>query len=345
MFIVIDGPDGTGKTTLVGALSQRLAKLPSIKVRETREPYTPWLREWLSDPTVQARELLVAFAHDRNLHLREVVEPSLARGEVVVCDRYVYSTVTYQTLHNPEALVRSLVEGVRKPDLALVLTCPIDVAMKRICDRGLPPDRYDQKREVQERVSYAYRACAAEDRFALMVDASGTAEATLETVWKIVCGKLWLAGLTNNDWSLVPYEWIARAHARRERLDYTKAPEGYTLGPDGWSAYGGRGGVLFTKDWSYTPAEILGKAWSHFKRSNDPPLPHHPWRDSSFSKFAFAFTTPEGTTITSTTDCSEEVARMAAWRWYDGNVMTDDPDHEASRLADALVRAGCPVET
>ena len=209
MFIVIDGPDGTGKTTVVKALAQRLAMLPGVVVRETREPYTPWLREWLSDPTVEARELLVAFAHDRNLHLREVVEPSLARGEVVLCDRYVYSTVAYQTLHNPEALVRGLVEGVRKPDLAVVLTCPLDIAMARIVARGLPPDRYDHKRDIQAKVAAAYEACAAADDFAVEVDGSGTPEDTLEAVWHIVCGRL-------RDYGLVePHVVEADRRARR----------------------------------------------------------------------------------------------------------------------------------
>ena len=192
MFIVIDGPDGTGKTTVVKALAQRLARLPGVVVKETREPYTPWLREWLSDPTVQARELLVGFAHDRNLHLREVVEPALARGEVVLCDRYIYSTIAYQTLHNPEALVRGLVEGVRKPDLAVVLTCPLEIAMARIVARGLPPDRYDHKRDIQAKVAAAYEACAAADDFAVTVDGSGTPEATLEVVWRVLLERLWV---------------------------------------------------------------------------------------------------------------------------------------------------------
>ena len=190
MFIVIDGPDGTGKTTVVKALAQRLAMLPGVVVRETREPYTPWLREWLSDPTVEARELLVAFAHDPNLHRREAVEHSPARREAVPRDRYVYSTVAYQTLHNPEALVRGLVEGVRKPDLAVVLTCPLDTAMARIVARGLPPDRYDHKRDIQAKVAASYEACAAADDFAVEVDGSGGPEATLEAVWGVVLGRL-----------------------------------------------------------------------------------------------------------------------------------------------------------
>lgn len=207
---------------MVKALAQRLARLPGVTVRETREPYTPWLREWLSDPAVQARELLVGFAHDRNLHLREVVEPALARGEVVLCDRYTYSTIAYQALHNPEALVRGLVEGVRKPDLAVVLTCPLEIAMARIVARGLPPDRYDHKRDIQAKVAAAYEACAAADDFAVMVDGSGTPEDTLEAVWRVVLERLF--PLEHTVWTTL--ECI---NAEAERIARTLMQMGCTI--------------------------------------------------------------------------------------------------------------------
>jgi len=341
VFIVIDGPDGTGKTTVVKALAQRLARLPGVTVRETREPYTPWLREWLSDPAVQARELLVGFAHDRNLHLREVVEPALARGEVVLCDRYTYSTIAYQALHNPEALVRGLVEGVRKPDLAVVLTCPLETAMARIVARGLPPDRYDHKRDIQAKVAAAYEACAAVDDFAVTLDGSGTPEDTLEAVWRVVCGKLWSAGVAPVDWSRTSFARIARATCKR--LDYSSPPPCYTVSTQGWSAYSGAWALVGTAN-AYTYPDALNWAWVHYKRMNDPPLPHHPWRSHGRAghKFEFAFTTPEGGTILTTTDRPEDMARAAAWRWYDINVI--GASDEAARIAADLVRMGCPVE-
>ena len=340
MFIVIDGPDGTGKTTVVKALAQRLARLPGVTVKETHEPYTPWLREWLSDPTVQARELLVGFAHDRNLHLREVVEPALARGEVVLCDRYTYSTIAYQTLHNPPELVRGLVEGVRKPDLCVVLTCPLDIAMERIVARGLPPDRYDHKREIQAKVAAAYKECAAADDFAVTVDASGTREETLEDAWGVVLLALYARGVITREIA----SRFRDGHGKPcERLDYSKPPDGYTVSTQGWSAYSGAWALVGTAN-AYTYPDALGWAWVHYKRMNDPPLPHHPWRSHGYAghKFEFAFTTPEGGTILTTTDRPDDMARAAAWRWYDTNVI--GVSGEAARIAADLVRMGCPVE-
>jgi dTMP kinase len=190
LFVVIDGPDGTGKTTLAQALAARLQERGGVKVTHTREPYTPRLREWLSDPTVGARELLIAFAHDRDVHLREVVEPALARGEVVICDRYIGSTLAYQPLHNPQALVEALVSHVRRPDLTLILTCPTEVAMARIAARGVTGDRYDHLADLQRKVSAAYEKQAAGDPSTVVIDASVSPHVVLDTALFVVADAL-----------------------------------------------------------------------------------------------------------------------------------------------------------
>lgn len=190
MFIVIDGPDGTGKSTLARGLVARLQEA-EIDAVGTAEPYLPTTRAWLSDPAISPRALLIAFAHDRDRHLREVVEPALAEGKVVVCDRYTYSTVAYQSLHNPPDLVGELVEHVLRPDLTFFLTCPLEVTMARIVARALPADRYDRAVDLQARLHKSYAESAARDCNVVTIDASEPPEVVLDSALFIVTS-LWV---------------------------------------------------------------------------------------------------------------------------------------------------------
>jgi dTMP kinase len=155
MFIVIDGPDGSGKTALCRALNDGLLAL-GHPVCLTAEPHLPTTRAWLSNPAVTPRELAVAFAHDRHRHMHEVVLPALAAGQVVVCDRYVLSTIVYQSLHNDPAFVASLVSDAREPDLTLVLDAPTWLCMQRLARTGKTPDRYEAGAELQAAVRRHY---------------------------------------------------------------------------------------------------------------------------------------------------------------------------------------------
>lgn len=101
-FIVLEGIDGSGTTTQLSRVSAALRTL-GHRVHETREPtggrIGKLIREQLSDPSgVSARCLALLFAADRIDHLDREILPALARGEVVVCDRYVMSSLVYQSL-------------------------------------------------------------------------------------------------------------------------------------------------------------------------------------------------------------------------------------------------------
>lgn len=168
MFVVLDGPDGAGKTSLAKRLAAELPNKLGREVLFTAEPYLPILRRWLSDRTVTHHELAVAFAHDRHVHLHDFVRPAVARGAIVICDRYVLSTIVYQSLHNDADTVRMLTSDAQDPNLTLVVDAPTDVCMARLANTGKLPDRFEAHRELQARVRAAYLCLASSRGYAVL---------------------------------------------------------------------------------------------------------------------------------------------------------------------------------
>ncbi|MFT6143507.1 MAG: dTMP kinase [Myxococcota bacterium] len=161
-FIVIEGLDGAGTTTQLIRLQSALQQTGAVALA-TREPTAGpigrIIRQTLSGdvsaPSVKSLPWM--FAADRSDHLERTVEPALARGEYVVSDRYVPSSLAYQSLTLPLEDVFALNARFRVPDLLLFVRAPVDVCMQRIGGR-------DQKREIYEQtdaltaVSNAYDA-------------------------------------------------------------------------------------------------------------------------------------------------------------------------------------------
>jgi len=184
VFITLEGGDGSGKTTQAELLREWLASEGRTVLR-TREPggteVGVEVREIVlhhrGDITPRAEALL--YAADRAHHVATVVRPALERGEVVIQDRYIDSSVAYQgagRVLDPEA-VRGLsewaTEGLR-PDLTILLDLDADAARGRLDEARTRYDRLEaEASEFHDRVRAAYLAIAdAEpDRF-LVVDAS-----------------------------------------------------------------------------------------------------------------------------------------------------------------------------
>lgn len=163
LFIAIEGIDGSGTTTHCQLLVDALrAAYPDREVLQTREPsHTPvttLIRQWLSadDPGMPSKAMCLAFVLDRYIHLREVVEPALARGAIVVCDRYKLSTLAYQTITLPKPWVHDLTLDHRAPDLYVFLSVDPNTAMARVWARSEPRDRYEQRLDFQARVARQY---------------------------------------------------------------------------------------------------------------------------------------------------------------------------------------------
>ena len=181
LFIVLEGIDGSGTTTQLDRLADHLTAR-GRRVHATREPSAGpvgrLLREILlgghrlpDGSPADGRAMALLFAADRRDHLRREIEPALAAGIDVVCDRYLLSSLAYQGEEAERGWVAELAREVRPPDLTLLLDLPVSVAAARRRAAGRSEERYDAD-AVQERVAAAYRQLVAGDPKAVTIDAS-----------------------------------------------------------------------------------------------------------------------------------------------------------------------------
>ncbi|WPN97011.1 dTMP kinase [Pseudomonas sp. MUP55] len=147
LFMTLEGPEGAGKSTNRDYLAERL-RAAGVEVVLTREPGgTPLaerIREVLLTPGDEAMnpdtELLLVFAA-RAQHLAQVIRPALARGAVVICDRFTDSTYAYQgggrgLCRERIATLETFVQADLRPDLTLLFDLPVEVGMARASARG-----------------------------------------------------------------------------------------------------------------------------------------------------------------------------------------------------------------
>jgi dTMP kinase len=164
-FITFEGIDGAGKSSHVEWLASFLRDKGQI-VHVTREPGGTELGEKLRElllhtPMHLETETLLMFAARRE-HLATLIEPALAGGEWVVCDRFSDATYAYQGGGRglDRAKLQQLehwVHGHLQPDLTLLFDLPLDVARERIALASRVLDRFEQERaDFHERVRQAY---------------------------------------------------------------------------------------------------------------------------------------------------------------------------------------------
>jgi len=184
LFITLEGPEGAGKSTNREYLAARL-RAEGIDVVLTREPGgTPLaerIRDLLLAPSDESMaadtELLLVFAA-RAQHLAQVIRPALARGAIVLCDRFTDATYAYQgggrgLPQERIAVLEDFVQGQLRPDLTLVFDLPVEVGLARASARG-QLDRFEQEGRAffeAVRSTYLNRAKAAPGRYRL-VDAA-----------------------------------------------------------------------------------------------------------------------------------------------------------------------------
>lgn len=161
-FIVLEGLDGAGTTTQLALLAGALEAKGHTVVRThepTDGPIGRVIRSSLrADPGAPAMETLPwLFAADRSDHLSRLVEPSLARGHWVLSDRYLHSSLAYQSLTLPLEDVFALNQRFRAPDLTIFVELPVSRCLERIQARGGTLEIYE-RRDRLETISRAYDA-------------------------------------------------------------------------------------------------------------------------------------------------------------------------------------------
>ncbi|MGQ9688493.1 MAG: dTMP kinase [Desulfobaccales bacterium] len=144
ILIALEGVDGAGKSTMAGGLAAILARF-GRRVLLTREPtfgvHGRRLREYLagSERHLSPAEELALFQADRREHVEEAIRPALARGWVIITDRYYYSSAAYQGALglDPREILRESETFAPRPDLVVIFTLPLTLALSRcLTDRS-----------------------------------------------------------------------------------------------------------------------------------------------------------------------------------------------------------------
>ncbi len=203
-----EGIDGAGKSSHIEALAD-WARARGAEVVLAREPGGTPLAEklralFLHDDMDPLTEALLVFAARRD-HLREVIEPALARGAVVLCDRFTDSTFAYQGAGRGFDLtvlaqLETWVQQGRQPDLTLWFDLsPTEAARRRAAVRSADRlEREDETFFTRVRDGYAQRAQATPARF-VRIDAAQTREAVRADAFRALASRGWFTEWTSDD--------------------------------------------------------------------------------------------------------------------------------------------------
>ena len=203
MFITLEGPEGSGKSSQIGLLADFLTQQGYV-VMTTREPGgTPigdQIRHVLHDvanTAMSSTAELLLYSASRAQLVDELVRPALAKGQVVLCDRYADSTLAYQgygrNLNLADLqIITKIATGGLKPDLTLLLDIDVDRGLARRRDDGEEMNRLDlEVVSFHQRVRDGYHRLALEDpdRW-VIVDADRSVTAVQADLQRIVLTRL-----------------------------------------------------------------------------------------------------------------------------------------------------------
>lgn len=169
-FIVLDGIDGSGTTTHTRLLAEKLTKEYGVETICTNEPTsTPigkFIRSLFTDKSAVLpdwKTMAALFTADRIYHNKEVIEPAIAAGKIVICDRYYYSTMAYQSYYALQENYKWWWENIHTlntlvvvPDLVLILDIDVNESLRRVIKRG-NIDKFEENIKLQNYLVDFYR--------------------------------------------------------------------------------------------------------------------------------------------------------------------------------------------
>lgn len=201
LFITIEGPDGAGKTTVLNELFPRLQMIAKKEIIKTREPggvlIAEKIRQIILNPDhrqMDERTEALLYAAARRQHLVEVILPALNEGKIVICDRFVDSSLTYQGagrrigMKEIAQINEFATEGL-EPDFTLYLDVDSDTGLRRIQNhRKQDVDRLDlEGLEFHQRVRHAYLKLAEENPVRIhRIDAKMSLQEVVESSYSAI---------------------------------------------------------------------------------------------------------------------------------------------------------------
>jgi dTMP kinase len=164
LLVTLDGPSGAGKTTVSALVADQLSRA-GLPVLHTAQPSRSPLGQLARRGTYEYRGAVLSclVAADRYDHLARVIEPALAEGQVVVCDRYVPSALVLDRLDGLDAaFVWNLYRYIRWPDLAAFLAADVVTCLERAATRGHYSRFHEHDLATAGREAALYREAAGE---------------------------------------------------------------------------------------------------------------------------------------------------------------------------------------
>lgn len=190
-FIVIEGLDGSGASTQINLVHAYLQSRGLKGVYTTKEPTDNVIGGLIRGSLTGVYELPPAslqllFAADRGHHLKRVIEPQLGKGATVICDRYMWSTVAFGSLHLDKKWLLGLQRYFMVPDLTIILKVDPKECVKRIAQNRFDFELFEEEEKLRK-VWKTYAWLAKRPKFKIkIVNGGGSKEEVFANVKKCI---------------------------------------------------------------------------------------------------------------------------------------------------------------